>query len=226
LVSSDETALRESQFQLIDKQLGSAAVEAARAVAPAADALPALQRLPAVLQLFPVLRALPDSERQTLAGLLREMVRADGRISVFEYSLEKLASRALLPQAAARPPHGRAGIEERAQPLGIVFAVLARHGARDAAQAHHAYEAGIAPLLPRERPGYSVIEDWVPLFDGALDELRSLQVTAKQLLIEGLVRTIAHDDWLAAEETELLRAICAVLECPLPPVLPESGESA
>jgi hypothetical protein len=175
-----------------------------------------------MLQLFPALRALAEGERQALATLLRDMVRTDGRISVFEYSLEKLATRALLPQTAVQAPHGRLALEERAAQLGIVFAVLARHGARNAAQARQAYEAGIAPLLPRMRPGYTIIEDWVPLFDQALDELRGLQVMAKQLLIEGLVRTIAHDEWLAAEEAELLRAVCAVLECPLPPLLPPS----
>ena len=226
LVSSDEVTLREKQLQLIDRQLGSSAVAAVRDAAPAADALPALQRLPAILQLFPALRALPQSERQALAGLLHDMVRADGRISVFEYSLEKLASRALSAQSASQAPHGRLGIEQRAGQLGIVFAVLACHGARDADQARQAYEAGIAPLLPRVRPGYAVIEDWVPVFDRALDELRELQVMAKQLVIEGLVRTIAHDEWLAAEEAELLRAICAVLECPLPPVLPDSNNGA
>lgn len=222
LVGSAEPALRDTQYELIAKQLGASAVDTVRRTAAVADALPPLQRLPAVLQLFPALRALPESERQTLAALLHDMVRADGKVSVFEYSLEKLASRALLPQIATQPPHGRLGIEERAAQLGIVFAVLARQGARDATQAGQAYEAGLAPLLPRIRPGYGVIEEWVPLFDRALDDLRGLQVMAKQLVIEGLVRTIAHDEWLAAEEAELLRAICAVLECPLPPVLPES----
>jgi hypothetical protein len=105
--------------------------------------------------------------------------------------------------------------------LGVVLAVLARQGARDLAQARHAYEAGIAPLLPRLRPAYSVIDDWVPLFDTALDELGHLRIAAKQLLVEALVRTIAHDGVLTPPESELLRAICAVLECPLPPVLPQ-----
>jgi hypothetical protein len=67
-----------------------------------------------------------------------------------------------------------------------------------------------------------VIDDWVPVFDRALDELAPLRLTAKHLLIEGLVRTIAHDALLSSTEAELLRAICAVLECPLPPVLPQA----
>jgi len=39
--------------------------------------------------------------------------------------------------------------------------------------------------------------------------------------VEGLGRTIAHDEQLTPEEAELLRAICTVLECPLPPILPD-----
>jgi len=177
-----------------------------------------------VLQLFAAVRALPESERLSLSALLHDMARCDGRLSVFEYSLEKLAMRALNPRAALAAPHGRLGLADRSGPLAVVFAVLARHGARDDEQARRAYEAGIAPLLPRERPAWNVIEDWVPVFDAALDSLRALQPVAKQLLVEGLVRTIAHDNWLEPEEAELLRAICGVLECPLPPVLPEATQ--
>jgi hypothetical protein len=43
--------------------------------------------------------------------------------------------------------------------------------------------------------------------------------------VEALVRTIAHDALLAPSEAELLRAICAVLECPLPPILPPATET-
>jgi hypothetical protein len=121
-----------------------------------------------------------------------------------------------------RNPHGRLALEDAAESLGVVFSVLARQGAGTHEAARQAYEAGIAPLLPRYRPAYNVITDWVPLFDRALEQLCELKIAAKQLLIEGLVRTIAHDESLAPTEAELLRAICAVLECPLPPVVMES----
>jgi hypothetical protein len=223
LVTSEDAGLRQQQLQLITRRLGAAEAETVRARSSHARALEPLQRLPAVLQLFAALRALPAAERMSLSVLLHDMLACDGKLSVFEYSLEKLAMRALNPRAAASAPHGGLGIEDRSEQLGVVFAVLARHGARDGEQAHRAYEAGIAPLLPRIRPSYQVIEDWVPILDTALDSLRALQAAAKQLLIQGLVRTIAHDNWLAPEEAELLRAICGVLECPLPPVLPEAA---
>src|SRR5690606_20950989 len=205
------------------QRLGEAEAAAVRALTGRAQALEPLQRLPAVLQLFAPLRSLPAAEQLRLSTLLHDIATCDGRLSVFEYALETLARRALGPQAATRAPHGALGLEDRAAQLGVVFCVLARHGARNDSQSRRAYEAGIAPLLPRIRPAYHIIDDWAPAFDAALDSLRALQPAAKQLLIEGLVRTIAHDEWLAPEEAELLRAVCGVLECPLPPVLPEAA---
>jgi Zn-dependent protease with chaperone function/uncharacterized tellurite resistance protein B-like protein len=223
LVAFADPSQHERQLAHVAGKLGSQTANDVQQAASIVRSLPPLLRLPAVLQLFPSLRALPDAERLELAQLLHELVRMDGKISVFEYSLEKLVARGLRAQLNPRAPHGRFTLSERGTDIGVLFAVLAQHSARDAVQARQAYEAGIAPLLPLHRPAYSVIDDWVPLFDHALEELCALQPAAKHLLIEGLVRTIAHDALLSPEEAELLRAICAVLECPLPPVLPDAA---
>ena len=75
-------------------------------------------------------------------------------------------------------------------------------------------------LLPRHRPAYAVIDAWPALLDSALEKLGSLSPAGKQLLTEAAVTTIAHDQMLSTAEAELLRAICAVLDVPLPPLLP------
>jgi Zn-dependent protease with chaperone function len=213
-------AVREGRLDFIGNRLGTDMRARVQQVSHVSATLAPLLRLPAVLQLIPALRALPDADRLLFATVLRELMRLDGGLSVFEYALEKLAVRALLAQQHPRPPHGGRSLAECESELGVMFAVLARCGARDEARARQAYEAGLAPLLPRHRPAYGTIDEWVPLFDQSLDRLCELQVAAKQLLIEGLVRTIAHDAMLSPSEAELLRAICAVLECPLPPLLP------
>jgi Zn-dependent protease with chaperone function len=220
LVIFASPAARAQQVACVRDKLGGAMANEVEGAEGVVSGLAATLRLPAVLQLMPALRALPVAERLACVVVLKEVMRLDGTLSVFDYSLEKLATRALLPREAAREPHGDLAIDDVAASLGVVFSVLARQGARNADQARQAYEAGVAPLLPRHRPAYSIIDDWVPLFDRALEELCRLRVAAKQLLIEALVRTIAHDEMLAPAEAELLRAICAVLECPLPALLP------
>ncbi len=212
--------LQQRRIDFVREKLGATMAEGVQRAASAAGALTPMLRLPAVLQLIPALRKWPLAHRAEFVVTLKELMRFDGGLSVFEYALEKLAIRALLPHEGARDPHGKLTLEDTAASLGVVFSVLARQGAPNEDVARLAYEAGMAPMLPRYRPAYSVIGDWVPVFDQALDQLCHLRVAAKQLLVEGLVRTIAHDGLLSPTEAELLRAICAVLECPLPPVIP------
>ena len=223
IVTFADHAVRERRLAFINEKLGARVAAQVHKVSHVSASLAPMQRLPAVLQLIPALRALPTADRLLFVQVLRDLMRLDGGLSVFEYALEKLVVRALLSIDDPAPPHGRLTLADCKTELGIVFAVLARCGARDAQQARQSYEAGIAPLLPRHRPGYGTIDDWVPLFDKSLDRLGKLQIAAKQLLVESLVRTIAHDSMLAPSEAELLRAICAVLECPLPPILPQDS---
>ena len=42
---------------------------------------------------------------------------------------------------------------------------------------------------------------------------------AKEQLVEGLLKTVTHDQQLTIDEAELLRVVCASLHCPLPPLL-------
>ncbi|HMB67768.1 MAG TPA: hypothetical protein VKU85_00600, partial [bacterium] len=55
-------------------------------------------------------------------------------------------------------------------------------------------------------------------FDHALDELRDLAAREKAKLIEALAAVIAEDGEVTVEEAELLRAICAALRVPMPPL--------
>ena len=58
----------------------------------------------------------------------------------------------------------------------------------------------------------------------ALTRIDRLQPAAKSLLVKALVLTIAHDGRMTVSESELLRAICAVLHCPLPPLYVAAGQ--
>jgi hypothetical protein len=41
------------------------------------------------------------------------------------------------------------------------------------------------------------------------------------MLLEALLETLHHDRRIRPEEAEMLRAICASLHCPMPPLVPE-----
>ena len=47
----------------------------------------------------------------------------------------------------------------------------------------------------------------------------ALKEVTKEQLVEAMVATVTHDQQLTLGEAELLRAVCASLHCPLPPLL-------
>ena len=53
----------------------------------------------------------------------------------------------------------------------------------------------------------------------SLDALRQMNSAGRKSMLQAVSNTITHDGKLTLREAELLRAICASLDCPLPPIL-------
>jgi hypothetical protein len=219
LLLSREAPVRERQLEMLARALPVADVGAVQDVFPVAQSLEPMLRLPALLQVFPALRRLPLVERQSLARLADNLIRADARIDVFEFCLARLLGTLLRDEIEARAPHGNVSLAAAQSDIQVLFAVLASFGASDERQARMAYEAGMQSVLPMDRPPYAAIEDWPQRLSESLQRLEQLHPYAKKAVIEGLVKTIAHDEQLNVAEAELLRTVCASLHCPLPPLL-------
>jgi Zn-dependent protease with chaperone function len=222
LLLSRDAAIRERQLAQVARVVSAEVGAQVIAAAPLAAGLAPMLRLPALLQLFPALRRLPRETREALAKLANDLIRADARIEVFEFCLAQLLATLLKDEIEARAPHGNLTLIDSEQELHVLFAVLARFGTASEAEARRAYEAGLHRVLPRQRPEFAVIDDWPTQLAAALGRLEKLHPFAKKAVIEGLVCTVAHDAMLNVSEAELLRTVCAILHCPLPPLLPQS----
>ena len=215
------------QLEAIEAALGAAVRAEAEAAAGLAASLPLQLRLPAIQELFPALRRLPRAERVALAGLLGRLAEADGRIDVFEFCLGRLVFDALVDELDTRDPHGVRGLATSQRGLGVLLSVLARHGSQGSdAAARGAFEAGLRSLALRHPPPFAVPEAWPRALWSALTQLQQLFPVAKRSVVEALVATISHDGRLSVEEAEMLRTACALLQCPLPPLLPVVGRPA
>jgi Zn-dependent protease with chaperone function len=218
---SAEPAVREAQLARVRAALGEPVALAVAALAREVATIPVAQYLPLLQRALPVLKALPQGRRAAIATLTAELARADGRISPLEYLLATLATRYLSDQLEPPRKPGTLGLDDCAGELGTLFAVVASAGREDAVDARRAYERGLATLLPRQRPDYAAPDPaaWPAALDGALGRLVALRPAAKELLVDGLGRTVLHDGTVRIEEAELVRAACAALRCPLPPLL-------
>jgi Zn-dependent protease with chaperone function len=221
VLASRDPARYERQLGLVEAALGAVTVKWIREARPVAESLEPMLRLPAVQELFPALRRLPRDERVMLVGVLNRLSNADGELDVFEFCLGRLVFNSLVDELDARQPHGSQGLATAHRPLGVLFSVLAHHGASGAeAAARASFDAGMSVLSLRYRPAYAPSAQWPRELWTALGRLEQLHPFAKRSLVEALVATTSHDGVLTVDEAELLRTVCAVLQCPLPPLLP------
>jgi hypothetical protein len=219
LLLSKEPAVRERQLALLGQSLSVGNFAVIQQIVPVVDTIDPMLRLPALQQVFPSLRRAPIAQRQALAQLASQLIHADARIDAFEFSLAKLLETLLNDELDARVPHGTLSLEDVQEEINVLFATLAQLGAQDEHSARIAYEAGMTVVLPMRPPEYKALSDWPRQLSNALPRLGRLSPFAKKTVIDGLVRTITSDEVMTEAEAELLRTVCALLHCPLPPLL-------
>ena len=170
-------------------------------------------------EIVPVLRQLPRTARRGILDCLGALCRTDGVTSVFEYAVCTLARSYIGESLEPGRVTGTTDIAHTTAELQILFSTLAVHGHMQPEAAQQAYSAGIAQLGLAQIPPFSPVPGWSGALDRALHCLDRLPPADKARLIEALGVTVVHDGQVMRTEAELLRAICAVLHCPLPPLV-------
>jgi len=209
---------RGRQLAFIEQQMGRDQRLAMEGLWPAINSLDAAQRMPALLQAFPALHQLGRKERQDLLKCLNELLIREGRVSIYAYALRKLAQVQLRDELQPGARTFDLSIESVEDDLQTLFSVLALSGSEDETEARRAYEIGMSQLLPVRRPPFQRLSNWPRRLDMALNRIDRLAPAGKELLVQALVRTISHDLRMTVAESELLRAVCAAVHCPLPPL--------
>jgi hypothetical protein len=181
---------------------------------------PAL-RLPLASLAFPVLRLRPRPQLDAFMDTVFAVVNADGEVSLFEYCLGRLLQvqvrESLDP--ARHAGFGRRKLNDVRSEVATLLCVVAQAGHAGAADAQRAYLAGMQRVLPRDHLPYLARANGVLALDPVWEPLDALDPLAKQALVEGITGAISHDGRINVAEAELLRTICGVLHCPLPPML-------
>ena len=183
-----------------------------------ADALKPLGEhmcLPLLELAMPALKALPQSERDELLERIQAVIEAAGEVTLGEFVLRTVCRRHLRKEAKGPPPVKHRGIDGVAAQAGVVLSLLAHSGGGGTA----AFEKGMAALGISEGALREPSELNVTAVEGALYELRFLAPLNKLQFIGACLAVVMADDTLTVSEGELLRAVCAALEMPLPPLL-------
>jgi len=177
-------------------------------------------RLPLASIAFPPLRSRSEAQTRLITTVLRELIHAESQVNVFEYCLGTLIFVGLHETLTSASPwsNRRQNLASAQNAICCLIAVLAQTANSDPSAAAKAFQAGISVVYPRARipllsvPGVLALEQVWPVIDG-------LEGNDKAALIAAVVTTITADRVVTEEESELLRTVCGVLHCPVPPVV-------
>jgi len=218
LVLDTSAEVRAVQLEKIRIVFGSTLDAQLQAQMQVLKAVPVEGRLALLGRIVPALRRLPPATRGKILDTLGALARTDGVISVFEYTLGTLAGlyidEILAPRRVSHPIRLTAATVE----LQILLSTLATQSHGTAQDAEQAYARGIACLGLERPPPFRPRPGWAAALDRALRCLDGLAPADKARVVEALGATIVHDGRVSLAEAELLRAICAALHCPLPPL--------
>jgi len=180
---------------------------------------------------FPALKQRPAAQLQFLVDIVRRLVETDGEIDLFEYCFYRVLVASLDPAGIPRhrtPGEPRSRRKARQAALQLLR-IVAGFGHDEPSRHDAAFRAGAALLgkwandeIEASRPGEPAAANSVAALDKCLDLLRGIGMSGKEQLVNALSAVVGYDHRLTVVESELMRAICASLDCPLPPLLIEN----
>ena len=220
LLVAAEGETRDRQAVMIRDAAGVAVSGRTLVLADALRSVGPGSRLPVLDLAIPTLRELPQTNRDRLVALVKDLIDADRRVTISEFVLITLCRRHLGRDAKGAPPVKHKSLRPVSKEVATVVSMLV-HAGRSRPEA---FERAMAllelnghALRPSAELNFSAIE-------AALYELKLLAPLAKPAMIKAFLAVIIDDNTVTIAEAELMRAICAALDTPLPPILESLSE--
>jgi Zn-dependent protease with chaperone function len=211
----------ERQLALVRDQVGTRRADIVRRLYTEIVESGTEYRLPLLGISFPALKQRPAAELGYLLELTTRLIEIDGDFDLYEYCFHRFLttnlSRASHPAAKNRQV-GRKQLRAAAVNL---LRILADYGHEDDAARRAAFAAGIG-TLGKWAAEYDFEADrtfTISVLDHSLDVLLALNTKGKESLLRAIGATATHDNHVSVTEAELIRAVCASLDYPLPPIL-------
>ncbi len=211
------------QFTLLKEQLGEERTGLVRRYYDALSRTSAEFRLPLLEIAFPALKLRPAQELAYLISLTSRLIEVDGEIELYEFCFHRTIlnnlGRAIDPTARRTVVRSRRG-DLRTATINLLR-ILADYGHDSDSGREAAFKAGIATLgsWAHEAEYESDRKNTISTLNNSLDILLGLNNKGQELLLRAISATAAHDGTLSVTEAELIRAVCATLAYPLPPIL-------
>ena len=222
LLLDEDQAIRGEQLAVLEARAEELSYRETLRLAPLVDALPRDARIPLADMALAALKELSPQQYQRFHENVDALVEADGKMDLFEFTLCKMILGPLDVHFGRRRPVSVQyyGLQKLYDRLAVVVGALAYAGHQDEEEAARAYRLAFQQL-DREEPMPEREACSLAAVNEALEKLAQTAPRLKQRILDACTVCVLADRQVTIRERELLRAIAAVLEVPMPPVAPE-----
>lgn len=219
LLMDHDEPIRQLQFAALDRLITPDVVALTRKLLPKVMEAPDAARLPLVDMALPMLRMMTAPQYATFIKAFREMVKADQRLTVFEWALSQVLVRNLRREFEARESTATLynRLNKLAPEVSMLLSVLARVGTGPG-DADAAFRKGAAELRSVQPVLLSASECSFTALDRALSKLARTSPHSRHDLLMACAATVCSDGVVRVKEAELIRGIADLLDCPMPPL--------
>ena len=120
----------------------------------------------------------------------------------------------------AKAGRGNRTSKKSAQQAAIdLVHMVSNASSKDSAIQSRAFDAGTAVLGAWSSNIVASNDKPIVVLDRSLNTLAQINSAGKQSMLAAVSATITQDGKVTLREAELLRAVCAALSCPLPPLV-------
>ncbi|WP_111643212.1 M48 family metallopeptidase [Marinimicrobium alkaliphilum] len=216
LLLSADRQVRQKQWRDLLSEHTKDELNSLKTVVGAAVKCAPEQRLPLVELALPALKDLSEIHYQSFRRSVGQLIRADQRVSLQEWSLFRILVHNLEPQSRTWRAHPLAKQADNCQ---LLLSLMARAGHEDEGEAEAAFTAAWRALPFDTRALLPADAIQLPKVDEALDALNRLKALEKPQVLKAMRESIVHAGQITGTEAELFRAIADSLDCPIPPVV-------
>lgn len=221
LLLSRAPGLREQQLAGLQRSADAAVYELTLKLLRHVDQMDERLRLPLIDIAIGTLTNLSPTQLKSFIDNVAILMKADQRISLFEWCLWRILRRHLREYFGKAKPRivQYYALARLHQECSTLLAIVALAGHDDFAHAQRAFALG-ARALPKVELSWPAHTPSLDVLGRALDKLVEVNHKLKHDLLRACGIAVAADHEVTVAEAEIMRAIADTLECPMPPVLP------
>lgn len=217
LLTDKAQAVQAQQRQLMTEAFGTGAAQKLDELHAHVQDLPAGVRLPLLERAVPVLARLSWPERERVLQLAHALIAADGRVTLIEFLLFTVLQRRIGAQAGRAVPIRYKTLVQVQHEVGLVLSLLA--ALREPQRPGAAYNAGLLLASGVDQERTEVTQLSLDAVTAALDRLNHLAPLVKPIFVRACAATALLEGAINWEAASCLRAVCAAIDAPLPPMV-------